>query len=50
VPTAVQSNELLAALIAMQGKTNEKIEQYQTRITQLEQVILSEILPHLSSL
>lgn len=47
---AAQSSDLIAALITMQGKTNERIEQYQTRITQLEQVILSEILPHLSSL
>lgn len=47
---ATQSSDLLAALIAMQGKANERMEEHQTRITQLEQIILSEILPHLSSL
>ncbi|MFT8320939.1 MAG: hypothetical protein ABF649_08545 [Bacillus sp. (in: firmicutes)] len=48
--TVPNINDLLAALIIMQGKNNEKIAQYQTRITQLEQMIQSEIWPYLPSL
>ncbi|MGP7817987.1 hypothetical protein [Niallia sp. 01092] len=42
-------NDLLVTLIAMQGKNNKKIAQYETRIAQLEHIIQSEILPRLSA-
>ncbi|WP_445487869.1 hypothetical protein [Niallia sp. 03133] len=48
--SAPNISDLLVAMIAMQGKNNEKLAQNQLRIAQLEHIVQSEILPLLSSL